>query len=663
MWQGYETILQHHDARLTMLAWGLCLFASYTAFGVIPRLSTTKSRFPWLVAAAVVIGSGTWATQSIALLAFNGGVAVAYDVGRTITSGLIAVVASAVGLYVARTTEKMAVGGAILGFGIGAMHYVGLTALTFQGRVQLDAGYLAVAMLSGTSFGAAALSRARLSADIGGRLVGTVLLTTGICITHYVGLAGLTIVPDMSILIPPESFASLWFAIALTTVVLLILGVGIFGNLIDRHIHHIEETKCALEASVALAESANRAKSEFIATMSHELRTPLNAVIGFSEMMMKEVYGPLGHQNYKEYVTDIHDSGSHLLEVINDILDISKAESGTLTLTETTVDCQELIIASCRLLRPRLEKSELNLSIMFPDHMPLLQADSRMVKQIVLNLLANAVKFTPPGGNIGVRVTVDSETGLSITVSDTGVGIAKSDLDRVRQPFVQVDSSLNRRHEGTGLGLPLVDLMVRQHGGVLELNSEQGKGTTARVAFPPTRILSSSVRSDDVRSNVDSEVLTKRTNLELSVRPPAETMRVSDRPRLLVVEDDKDLCELLRRMLERAGFDTVGAGNGREAIVQLGLEQIDLVITDIAMPEMDGVELMRVMKRDRPDLPIIALSGIEDVLEYRRIAAHLGARVALRKPVNKAELIGAVSDVLSQRLAEAARNSEIAKIA
>lgn len=663
MWKVYDTILQFHDARLVVLACGVCLLACYTAFSMMARLYSPRSRFPWIVAAAVVTGCGAWATHSIALLAFHPGVAVAYDVSMTVISGVIAVLASGLGFYVARTSERMALGGAIVGFGIGAMHYAGMAAVTFQGHVQGDILYFQAAILTGASFGAAALSRARLTPDIRGRLLGAVLMTTGICGTHFIGLAGLTIVPDGSIVIPQDTLVIVWFAIALTTVVLLILGLGIVGNLVDQHIQDIEATKRDLEATAGLAESANRAKSEFIATMSHELRTPLNAVIGFSEMMMHEVFGPLGHQNYKEYATDIHDSGSHLLEVINDILDISKAEAGALTLTEGTVDCQQLIVASCRLLRPRLEKSELNLSIMIPDRMPLLRADARMVKQIILNLLTNAVKFTPPLGSIGVEVTADRETGFVIAISDTGVGIAKGDLDRVRQPFVQVDSALNRRHEGTGLGLSLVDMMMRQHGGFLELNSEQGKGTTARVLFPATRMVWSVAHVGDAIAAVDFSSASKMSASEVAMPLAAKPAGTSDKPRLLVVEDDGDLRDLLRRMLERAGFDTVGAGNGREALLQLNVEQIDLLITDIAMPEMDGVELMRVVKRDRPDLPIIALSGVEDVMEYRRIAAHLGARVALRKPVNKADLIGAVNDVLGARLSEAARNTEIAKSA
>jgi signal transduction histidine kinase len=220
-------------------------------------------------------------------------------------------------------------------------------------------------------------------------------------------------------------------------------------------------------------------------------------------------------------------------------------------LAEGTVNCQEVIAASCRLLRPRLQKSELTLSVTLPDRMPLLQADARMVKQIILNLLANAVKFTQPGGSINVEVAANPEVGLIIDIRDTGVGIADANLKRVRQPFVQVDGSLNRRHEGTGLGLPLVDTMMRQHGGFLELSSQQGKGTTARIAFPTTRIIWPVADVADATANVDlpSRVIAP----EKAIPPAAKPGRgLFNQPHLLVVEDDKYLCDLLCRMLERA---------------------------------------------------------------------------------------------------------------
>ena len=422
---------------------------------------------------------------------------------------------------------------------------------------------------------------------------------------------------------------------------------------LEREVQRHQQTAVMLVEAKDAAESANRAKSEFLATMSHELRTPLNAVIGFSEIMVSEALGPLGHANYKGYAKDIHDSGSNLLHIINDILDISKAEAGSLELAEGVVNCRELIVASSRLFRPRLEKAELTLELTLPNGLPQLRADARMVRQIVLNLLTNAVKFTPPGGRVAIEIAADPQRGLVIAISDTGIGIAKADLRRVRKPFVQADGSLSRRHEGTGLGLPLVEMMTRQHGGSFELDSEQGKGTTARALFPAERLVWSGAPQDDAvveaESAVESNDAPEATPREVPVAAPAGPADSFDTPRLLVVEDDGDLRDLLRRMLSRAGFATAGAGNGREALRHLQIEQVDLVITDMVMPEMDGVELMRVLQKDKPGLPVIALSGVEEFMEYRRIATHLGAKAALRKPVTRADLIRAVNDVLAQR--------------
>ncbi len=278
-----------------------------------------------------------------------------------------------------------------------------------------------------------------------------------------------------------------------------------------------------------------------------------------------------------------------------------------------------------------------------------------MIKQVMLNLLANAVKFTPPGGRIVIEAVAEQHHGLVISIRDTGVGIAKADLDRVREPFVQVDSSLSRRHEGTGLGLPLVEIMMRAHGGVFELDSEENKGTTARVVFPPERLIWPDADQPGGIAETD-RIDAPETDFGEAASPiPARVSTSVDTTRILVVEDDRDLCDVLQRMLKRSGFATAGASGGREALRVLKTEPIDLVITDMVMPEMDGVELMRVLQKERPGLPIIALSGMDDVMEYRRIAAHLGARVALLKPVSRADLIRAVTDALAGQVSDAGK--------
>jgi signal transduction histidine kinase len=243
----------------------------------------------------------------------------------------------------------------------------------------------------------------------------------------------------------------------------------------------------ALRVAKEAAEAANHAKSQFLATMGHELRTPLNAIIGLSELISEEIAGPLGNDRYRVYANDIHESGDHLLGIINDILDLSKAESGNLHLSERAIELSVVVAAVCRPIRQRITEAQLSFAVNIPPGDINLRADERMLKQILLNLLSNAVKFTPPGGQIQLDVTVDS-SDIAFAIKDTGIGIPAEHLDRILHPFVQVDSSLSRAHEGTGLGLPLVKAMAELHGGSLRLDSQVGRGTTATVRLPLSRV-------------------------------------------------------------------------------------------------------------------------------------------------------------------------------
>ncbi len=250
-----------------------------------------------------------------------------------------------------------------------------------------------------------------------------------------------------------------------------------------------KRAEAALRAAVQQAELANRTKSEFLANMSHELRTPLNAIIGFSEIMRNELFGALGNANYAEYVRDIHESGKHLLSVINDILDVSKAEAGKIELRDEEVDVSQVVQDSIRYVRERASAVGVRLSNEFAPGLPAVRADPLRLKQIVLNLLSNAVKFTPSGGHVNVTGMLTPEREFMLSISDTGIGIAPEDMGRVLEPFGQADSTLHRRYEGTGLGLPLAKALVQLHDGTLTLESRVGAGTTVTIRLPRDRIV------------------------------------------------------------------------------------------------------------------------------------------------------------------------------
>jgi signal transduction histidine kinase len=236
------------------------------------------------------------------------------------------------------------------------------------------------------------------------------------------------------------------------------------------------------------AELASRTKTEFLANISHELRTPLNAIIGFAEILSGQIFGQLGDSRYVHYAADIRESGQHLLTLINDVLDVSKIEVGKLELNEEPVDVIAVLESCMRLMRDRAEEAGLELRADLPRSLPFLQADARRLKQILLNLMSNAVKFTAPGGRIQIHAAVEQD-GLRIAVEDSGIGIAADDLEKALRPFGQIDSRMARKYQGTGLGLPLTKSMIELHGGRLTLESEVGRGTKAIIWLPRERII------------------------------------------------------------------------------------------------------------------------------------------------------------------------------
>jgi PAS domain S-box-containing protein len=244
-----------------------------------------------------------------------------------------------------------------------------------------------------------------------------------------------------------------------------------------------------LRETTAEAEAASRTKSEFLAVISHELRTPLNAIIGFSDVISREVLGPIGSVRYREYAGDILSAGRHLLGLINNILDMSKIEAQKMTLFEETIDIAALAASCIRIVERQAADGRIALTLDMPPALPSLRGDEMRLKQILLNLLSNAVKFTAAEGRITVAARPLDDGGLEIAVVDTGIGMNEDEVAIALQPFRQVESALARRHEGTGLGLPLVKAFIEMHGGTLALHSVPGEGTTAAIRLPAVRVV------------------------------------------------------------------------------------------------------------------------------------------------------------------------------
>ncbi len=287
---------------------------------------------------------------------------------------------------------------------------------------------------------------------------------------------------------PLENLQSLQFIGTAYVIGFLLLYMGILfliGRRTENIISRQHEANVELAAAAAIAQSENRDKTQFLANISHELRTPLNAIIGFSEIIKNNLSPGMDHNKFEDYINDIHSSGVHLLSLINDILDYSKAEAGKLEMEVSEVNLNKLVHNCVRLLTPRAEAAQVALVEALPKEILNIVTDSKKFKQILLNLLSNAIKFTPAGGEVRIVAWADITTDTYMfEVRDSGIGIAPKDISRAMSPFGQVDSAMSRKYEGTGLGLPLTKKFVELMGGKFEIASEVGVGTTIRFSVP-----------------------------------------------------------------------------------------------------------------------------------------------------------------------------------
>jgi PAS domain S-box-containing protein len=404
---------------------------------------------------------------------------------------------------------------------------------------------------------------------------------------------------------------------------------GILLDITERKQAEIElsQTNDRLELTNQELQRATRLKDEFLATMSHELRTPLNAILGMSEALQEKIFGDLNHRQIQSIQT-IERSGRHLLSLINDILDVSKISAGKLDLQIDTVDLAHLCNSSLAFIRQQALQKQLQLDIQLPSVPGNIAVDERRLRQVLINLLSNAVKFTPPGGQIDLRVTRehtdDESICLEFAISDTGIGIASTDVERLFQPFVQLDSNLNRQYDGTGLGLALVKQIVELHGGTIRVHSELDLGSCFTISLPDTcAIAEGTIAPFETLTDYQDRV--DRSTIEPAL--------------ILLAEDNQANITTITSYLNAKGYRTLVAENGRQAIEMLELERPDLILMDIQMPEMDGFEAIAWIRQQLKltQIPIVALTALAMEGDRERCLA-VGANEYLTKPVKLKQL-------------------------
>ena len=394
--------------------------------------------------------------------------------------------------------------------------------------------------------------------------------------------------------------------------------VQIVGALFD--ITDDVRSEAELHQARAAAEAASAAKSEFLAKMSHELRTPLNSIIGFSDMLGDESFGPL-NEKQRRYVTNVLTSGRQLLQLINDILDLSKVEAGRMDLTPAEFDVADVLAETRTLMGALADQKRLQVEIV-AEGLPSVLLDQAKFRQIMYNLLSNAIKFTPEGGRIRItaRRPPDTAAGIEIAVADTGIGIKPEDQQRIFRDFEQIESASVREQQGTGLGLALTKKLVELHGGRIWVESEFGRGTTFRFVLP-------------------LRVRTQVTPRPIADPRPAPVQREAG-SLVLVVEDDRHAGDLLGHYLSEAGYRVAHASSGAQALAMARSIKPDAITLDILLPGEDGLAILAQLKAspETKDIPVVVVS----ITEHRELGLSLGAVEWFVKPVQRDGFVKAV---------------------
>ncbi len=408
---------------------------------------------------------------------------------------------------------------------------------------------------------------------------------------------------------------------------------------LQKYRDHLEEVVEKRTAELSFAntelEKAAGLKDEFLANMSHELRTPLNAILGLSEALQEEIYGNLNHKQTKK-IHNIEESGRHLLDLINEILDLAKIEAGKIVLEYNGISIKELLQSSLRFIKQTALKKRIKVSSSISGTIETFRADEKRMKQILVNLLSNAVKFTPDKGQVGIEVCVNEENQtISFLVWDTGIGIPSKCFDKLFQPFVQIDSSLSRQYAGTGLGLALVNNLTNLHNGSITVESQEEKGSKFTVTIPIKEY--GYKESDQYQVEDESDVLIVEEIIKV---------KKEDQKLILLAEDNEMNIMTIKDYLEVKQFRVAVARNGKDAVKMAHEINPELILMDIQMPKMNGLDAIKEIRATNiSSAPIIALTALAMPNDKEK-CLNAGADEYMKKPVGLKNLIKTINDLL-----------------